>query len=269
MQLPRFLRPRPPAPPPLAVVYTMGKVGSSSVSAGLRAAGLACHHIHSLRHDTLLRQTRTALAQNRFPPRHTCLSMAWREQILDRERCRYISLVRDPMARTLSAFFENLFRRTDGLTAASPPEALFEAYCAEAHHEHWLDWFGFEFRDQLGIDVFARPFDRAARMVELPESHTVIFRIDCPETRIAEVLSRTFGRPVAPIPTNIGSQKDYAAAYAAVRQMARFPRDLTDRIYDSAFVRHFWTEAEREEMRARWTAPAGAAAATDATARMT
>lgn len=245
------------APPPAAVVHTMGKVGSSAVARALRQAGIVTHGIHTLDHDYLLRMTREAVAQDRLPLRHVSTAMALRGSILAAPgRFRFVTLVRDPLARTLAAFFENLGRRTDGLSAASDPRLLWDTYLAETNQIWALSWFDNEFRDQLGIDVMAAPFDPALRFAHLEAQNTVVFRADCPDAVKSRVLSRAFGRRVRVHRRNIGAAKPYAGAYAAVQAMAVFPRWRAEEVYGSAFVRHFWTGAERARMLARWTGEA-------------
>jgi hypothetical protein len=246
-------------PPPPAVVYTMGKVGSSAVTRGLRRAGLVVHHIHTLDRATLMRMAREALDADRLPLRHVATAMAWRGALMaDPRAYRFVTLVRDPFARTLSAFFENLGHRRDGLGADSDPARLWQVYLAETDQIRALTWFEREFRAHLGIDIMARPFDPAARHADLAEERTLVFRVDCPDAVKARVLSRAFGRRIGIGVRNLGADKPYAAAYAAVRAQAVFPRALAEEVYGSAFVRHFWTAAERAEMMERWTGGAGA-----------
>jgi hypothetical protein len=60
------------------------------------------------------------------------------------------------------------------------------------------------------------------------------------------VLREFVGRPVHPGTENRAQDKDYAAAYAEVKAGARLPAEMLRRLYASPFMRHFWTEDERE-----------------------
>lgn len=250
----RLLRRAPPTIPPVAVVYGMGKVGSSAVSAALRQAGLVCHHIHTLHRPALIRDARAALEAGELPLRHVSVAMAERAALVrGRGEVRYVTLVRDPVARTLSAFFENLHRHKGGLAAESDPDRLFAAWLEETDHRYGLTWFDREYRDQLGIDVMAHPFDPARRLAQLPGRGPLVMRIDCPGPQKEAALSALYGRPIRIALRNIGADKRYGSAYAAVLARACIPPELADEVYGSAFVRKFWTPEEAGAMADRWT----------------
>ena len=64
------------------VVYTMGKVASSSMSLAIERGGLTCYDVHSLDVRYLGDTARKHLAKDEFPPRHVCISMAYRNRLL-------------------------------------------------------------------------------------------------------------------------------------------------------------------------------------------
>jgi len=244
------------APCPAAVIYTPGKVGSTTVARSLRAAGVATHHIHILRRRALIDRARAALAEDRLPLRHICTAMAERRGILkNREAYWIVTLVRDPVARSLSGFFETLHLRRDGLTEGSPPADLAAAFLRGAGGVG-LDWWEREMKGELGIDILTRRFDTDRRCADLEGDRLTVFRTDCPDAEKAAVLTRRFGREIRLEPANVGAQKSYAAAYQGVRGTLRLPEALARRIYGSDYVRHFWTPEERADMLARWCAPA-------------
>lgn len=243
---------------PLPVfVYTQGKSASTTVELAIRAAGLTCHKIHSLERNWLLQVTREAVAAGRFPPRHICTAMGYREGLVSGGHAgRFVTLVRDPVAQALSAFFENLHRRRDGLTDKSPPEALIERFLAEAGFPRRLAWFDTEFKAQLGIDVMAAPFNRQKRVLRMPRRRLVVLRTDCPDQIKERVLSQMLGRPITLKPRNVSAEKPYAAAYATLRASLVLPAETADLVYESAYARCFWTDEERALLRAWWLDPA-------------
>lgn len=244
------------ATPLEAVVYTFGKVGSTAVAGALSQAGILTHDIHSLDPAVLKRQARRALKRDDFPPHHVSLSMILRARLRRRPpHLWFISLVRDPVAVRLSSFFENLPYRSDGLSVDSPVEALIEAFLAEVKLDYQLHWFDREYRDQLGLDVAALPFDREARVSVYPEERLILMRADCPDAVKSPTLSRVFDRDVTIERNNVGAEKPYSISYSRARETIRFSSQRLDPVYSSAHVRQFWTEAEIAGMRRRWTAP--------------
>jgi len=243
---------------PTAVLYTMGKVGSTALEEALRAAGLTTYKVHSLRPASLVHQVKGFVDRGQLPPPHMSIAMAYRDQFLrDRDLYRFLTGVRDPLARTLSAFFQTLQYRSDGLGPDSDPAQLFETYLAETNQIYGLGgWFDHEFRDQLGIEILDQPFDPARRIGPLPDGRGLVFRADCADDVLQSEIGEMFGRPVAIGHRNVGSKKGYAQAYGAVLAQARFPADLIERVYSSRFVRHFWSEDEAAALAAGWADPA-------------
>ncbi|RKX25560.1 MAG: hypothetical protein DRP47_09605, partial [Candidatus Zixiibacteriota bacterium] len=52
---------------------------------------------------------------------------------------------------------------------------------------------------------------------------------------------------------NVGSQKDYADIYRMFKDTICFPESLLDTMYSSKFVQHFYSEAEINQFRAKWS----------------
>lgn len=241
------------SPPLVPVVYTMGKVGSTAVSAAIQAAGLRCHDIHTLDRDQLKRTARDWLGQGRLPPRHICEAMAWRNTLFaEPGRCLFITLVREPIARNLSAFFETLHLAPAGIRDSTDPSELFHRFRDGYSHDLPLTWLDRELQGQVGIDAYAAPFDPARRW--LRQGNLLLFRDDCPDAVKGRVLSQALGHRIRVRRTNDSATKPYLDLYRAVAAQAAFPADFTARIYASRYARQFWNDAERAELVRHWTA---------------
>ena len=223
----------------------------------LNRAQFPTHHIHTLNRKRLINMASRALESDALPAPHICESMAWLDRLfLKPELCLYITLVRDPIARNLSAFFENI-ETNIGLDAASrgTPEDLLSWFTTKYNHEFPLNWFNLEFRDQLGINVFSQPFDQEKKYVHIPGSNVLIFRVDCEDDVVASVLSRALGRHLEIGKENVSAEKKYSKLYSSVKKIAKFPAPFVEKMYNNDFVRHFWSTEETENFKARWTKP--------------
>lgn len=241
------------SPSPLVVSYTPGKVGGTAVVEAVRQAGLEAHQVHILRPQVLINRAKASFAKGDLPLRHISTGMALRREIIGGERdTRIITGIRDPLEQSLSSFFENLHRRTDGLGQDSDPEALFATWIKGSHLGWSLDWLTDELLGQLGVDILAHPFDRERRYLHLPDHKLLVLRFDCPQTTKQAEISRFVGRDVTLSRANVGEAKPYARAYAAVKKIAFAPDDVIDKVYGSKHARHIWTSAELAEMSARW-----------------
>ena len=237
----------------IPVVYTMGKVASSSVAAAIEGAGLLCHDIHTLNSDYIKGVAKKYLDHGEFPPRHICVSMAWRERdILNIRKCLYISLVRDPIARNLSAFFENHKAFLEGCNFSDLPSArkVLDNFINSYPHQLPSRWFDREYRTYLGIDVYKSDFDKSALF--MATDGLIIFRVDLDDRKKSEVLSNALGRNLKIGRHNDGSRKVYADLYKAVSKLARFTPDFVDDMYGTPFVQHFWSADELRSLKSFW-----------------
>jgi len=153
------------------LLYQMGKVGSTAVAESLRERGKWVLHVHSLNAATLGEGLRDAIKSNEMPAPSTVNGFVF-ARILPKlvDELRVITLVRDPVARDLSVFFQNLSQTEAGkrLLDAGDYAAIRAEYLANNTLDYTLGWFDFELNRFLGIDVYAVPFDT--------EQGTAVFR---------------------------------------------------------------------------------------------
>jgi hypothetical protein len=262
----------------------MGKVGSSSVLHSLKLLDLdrPLYHLHSLAPEPL-RELEIEL-EPAFPDPQAMVSLhhVWRCQYVHQKlaghpenRMQAISLIRDPVARNLSDFFQHI--QVENLPAASGSRRwklfssffdfeivsdeedvgeLIELYFAKEWHDFPALWIDRELSGVLGIDVYATPFprDQGYAIYHSPQADLLLIRLQdlnrCASRAIQEFLHLdTFSLANA----NVGEDKAYVDVYRAFKAQIVFPTSYLDRMYNTDFVRHFYSEAERQELRARWT----------------
>ncbi len=234
------------------VVYTMGKVASSSVAGAIVRAGLRCHDIHTLNTQLLLKQARDRLDRGQYPPNHVCVTMAWQNEIRNARRCIYVSMVRDPIARNLSAYFQKLHVGGDSLNAA---EASVAAFRATYPHLLPIHWFDKEFKRFLGIDIYDIPFDKARRFAVT--ERFLLMRTDLDDAEKSRLLSAALGAKIDVERENDSARKPYSSIYQSVLESTKFPAAFVEAMYSTKFARHFWTDEELAEFRERWTEASG------------
>jgi hypothetical protein len=236
------------------VVFAMAKTGSSSIAAGLRAAGFdAVHQVHDLDPAFLDREE----AEYRWSGRPWRI---WDAQQLLRQPptvshpWRVISMVRDPIAQAISAFFQPGVRR-GYLHAGATVEGLRERF-GDRLDRLPLHWFETHLQPALGIDVYASEFDpgQGYQIIEMPTVRLLLLRcedLDAGATGLAQLLG--WPRPV-PIPRlNVGAEKQHADLYRAFRQAVLPTAAQLDHAYGSRLVRHFYSGEEIDRFRALWS----------------
>lgn len=269
------------------LVYTVGKVGSSTVAESLAAHGVraSLYHVHwltpaRLRRDAALQRaaaarTRGTPLEAHFRPRYVWRGEFLRERVAGPPpgggRWRIVTLVRDPVARNVSAFFQNL--PLLGVDPAAPGGvaseeervgellALFErTYLvpggAEAIDGDPLTWFDEELAPVFGADVYAAPFpaERGFAILETPRARVLVLRLEDLDRAAAPAFEAFLGlRGLALRRGQEGEEKAYASLYRRFRERLRVAGDVLERIYGSRYARHFYTEAERARFRAMWS----------------
>ena len=153
-------------PTPPVLVYTAPKVASTAVVEALREAGQAVFHVHMISAESM-RSLREAMR------RRGLTRMKWDALGLEdtgnviaaeltgpRHPARIVSLVRDPVARNISFYFETLdvLWQTQRAHERVPLERLLEEFHERFRHERGVEWFDNEFKPVLGIDVYEHPF---------------------------------------------------------------------------------------------------------------
>ena len=147
------------------VVYQMGKVGSVTICESLRAArlGRPVVHVHYLTPDGIRNAMLCNIdAKGLYSPMRSWTSRYVRHRLdhnLEKGIWTVISLVREPVARNISAFFENLAnthqdlgsdRQQPGDLIARLQMRFLETY----NHRVPLTWFDDEVKPTFGIDVY-------------------------------------------------------------------------------------------------------------------
>ena len=248
------------------VVYQMGKVGSSTVYRSLRSLGLRrqVHHVHLLNElDEIEERVR-----RRYPDPVGTLAQIekgrrLRRRVLPNRRTTWnvISLVRDPVQRNVSAFFESLtevipdvYERQERDDIA--PAELENAFLDRFDHDAPLSWFQSQLEPVFGIDVFAAPFDteQGYATYEGPGARLLVIRLEnlmeYGQTAIGEFLGLDQFELVT---ANIARDKRYANLYSEFERSVTLPVSYLERMYESRFARHFYRAAEIEAFEQRWT----------------
>jgi hypothetical protein len=267
------------------LIYSVGKVGSSTVAEALAARGLGAslYHLHWLTPARLRRDAelqRAAAARHRGTPleAHFRPRYVWRGEFL-RERVqgpppgggswRIVTLVRDPLARNVSAFFQNLPLLGYDVAARPGPrsedevDALLALFArtylrpggADAIDGDPLTWFDEELAAVFGTDVYAAPFpvERGFAIHEGARARVLVLRLEDLDRCAAAAFEAFLGLRGLALRREQGAEdKAYAALYRRFRERLRVPDDALERFYGSRYARHFYSDAERARFRARW-----------------
>lgn len=272
----KFLHQIDQTKPPL-IVYQMGKVGSSSVVATLNAVApdYQIFQIHTFSREWVAKQEQQYRQAAGFHGTYSIDNhVIASSYLLDRrerrpagERWKYISLVRDPVARNISAFFQAypiyFAAKTSGYNDtevnSKPVQELereFVEEFGEWRHKMPTVWYQSFIEPTLGIDVFSVPFDRERgyQIYHGPDADLLLLRFEDLNQKLPAALDAFLGVSANSVQkANISSEKGYAETYGAFKTNLALPESYLDTLYESAFARHFYSQEELAAFRRRWT----------------
>lgn len=218
-------------------VFQMGKVGSHTISDALQNAKYGGRVIHLHWVTDLIH----GYPSNRLP--YSSILVHPRERPV-----KVISAAREIVSWALSGLFHHHGASTVNIAdAIAMVEERFWNHCQDG-----LRWF--DHRYFCDLDVYAHPFDHASgwgriqhdgidlllyRQEDLP-------RLEMPLAKFLDVDTLRFSQH------NVGDDKGYADLYRRVMREFRLPGNLLSSLYDTPYMRHFYSDAERERAYARW-----------------
>lgn len=228
----------------LIVIYTMGKVASTSISASLFACGVSCADVHVMSRPALKWCLRDAVNRNTFPPPHVGDALRIRRDFYKKDRnVKVISLVRDCPSRVISLTFQNLKRSVD-YSINDISTLLAEKNPLEA-----TDWFTNEFERATRINVFNEPFDVENKysFYQQPGLDVLMLRVDVDDALKEQLISEFLGKNIRLQRANVSDDKWYSDLYDEFKTTGEIPQLWFDQLKTSRVLKHFYTEQERDE----------------------
>jgi len=176
-------------------------------------------------------------------------------------RVHVISATREPVSRRLSGAFFTSRESGEPMDAGSALGPLLDRKPLDAmwlSDVRWWEldaWFDLNVKANLGIDVFAQPFDQARgwQIYEGQHARLLLIRQES-FARLPEAVSAFYGlRAPAAIPhSNAGEGHVYRDSYREARERIRVPASLLDTVYSARYARHFYSDPELQAFRRRW-----------------
>lgn len=217
------------------VCFYMGKAGSSTVVAACESLGIHC----SRAYDKL----EGPQADYRY----------------------IITLVRDPVARNLSAFFEE---HVDGWVEKGQWPALERMAWhflnwPTTEHNHPLGWFDSVLGMETGLDVYQCEWSprKGWAVYDHGPRRILVIRTDVLTKKLGAAMAELYeDEALEPVVGHRAKGVDkfghgLGEVYGEWLEMVRLPADYLDWMYSSDYARHFWFKAELQRLRERWQGP--------------
>ena len=258
------------------IIYQMGKVGSSTLAKSLREActDYEIFQVHFLTKEFINRvdkQYRDASkACNKIIiDQHLLESMYLEKKIIHRpiqSKWKVITIVRDPIARNISSFFqafpiyfakENADIQNNNLTQKEKIDLMIELFINKfERHNVPLEWFDVHMKPVFNIDVYEQDFQRSHgyAIYNIDKVDLLLLRLEdlnkCTKEAFYKFLSIENFELVH---ANISSDKAYSSNYSLFKDKLKLPKSYVSEMYNSKYMRHFYTEEEINIFSSKWS----------------
>jgi hypothetical protein len=252
--------------PPI-IVYTMGKVGSSTVYNSLLAAPLVnpVLQVHFISKDLSKNRQYHKRARIYPPPYGIYLGEAIQKKI-EKDKgfpIKIISLVRDPIALIISDLFQNphfhkeiLYRKSGTIDAHKATKYLDLKLNDQRTFTYINEWFDRELRSVFGIDVFSVPFQKESGYSQYSKDNieVIVIRLEDLSRVGHEVISDFIGitPPLTLVDSNIRANTKTKNEYSDVVKSVSLDINVCRKIYSSEFVKHFYDDKMIDHFIYRW-----------------
>jgi hypothetical protein len=254
---------------PPVLVYQMAKGASTTILRALERAGVHAFQVHMMSPDVArrLHSAMRAKGLSALQMDMDIIGRAVRRGIIEPGReAKIINLVREPVGRNVSVYFQILDAvwQTENAHEKIELARLLEGFHEKFDHERTLRWFDEEFKPVLGVDIYEHEFPHESRCLRIERGpyDILLMRVDLDDSSKERHLSEFLGvEGLKLLPANVGAKKPYADTYREFMRALRLSEDYVDRMLDSSYARHFFTDEERRALRSKWLSGDGAARA--------
>jgi hypothetical protein len=241
----------------------MAKVGSSTITWALRAVdGLHVFQVHLLHPDSLRRLRAGLRKRGRWLARLQS-DMDVRGRVLYKGlikpglKAKVITLVREPIGRNCSFYFQNLdiLWQTADAHERVEMSRLVGGFQDRFDHQGCLNWFDSEFKPVLGVDIYEHPFphDAGHARISTDRYDILVMRSDLGDASKKRCVEEFLGiEGLTLAPKNVGSEKPYAATYRKFLDALELPEAYVNEMLDSKYTRHFFSPDEITTLRTKW-----------------
>src|ERR1051325_1100751 len=235
------------------LVYTMGKVGSSSVYEALKKSlpGTDIYHIHFLS-DKWLKEKLPAMDPYYHVNIRAGSSVRDYLRLHPGKKILIVTLVREPVMREVSNLFENWRPKYEDISTI-PVEQL-SREINESSFDYVLNWFDDEFREYLGFDIYQTSFakEKGYQVYDYNNMKLLCIKLE----RLNEVCSPAFEEfmqtKIQLLRENQSEFKKGSAQYLKMKNTFTMGDSKLSAIYNSKFVRHFYSEEEIKKFMNKW-----------------
>ena len=255
------------------VIYQMGKVGSSTVKHSLKDLNLPInlYHVHALTQKRLNWLQKTYRHASKVRGKavihdHLVEGIYLRNQLNrnTQQNWKVITLIRDPVARNISTFFQslNIFfpewvkeHNNSQEDINDYVKQMIKLFLSKADHQLPLNWFKNFLEPVFGIDVYKQkfPISKGYEIYKNGEVELLLIKLENLDNYASVAFKDFLGIDNFKLKkANITSEKEESQAYSKFKKLIKFPESYLEEMYSSQFVQHFYSQNEIDQLMLKW-----------------
>ncbi|MDR2889990.1 MAG: putative capsular polysaccharide synthesis family protein [Lachnospiraceae bacterium] len=225
------------------IIYQPGKVGSITIKSSLDKMGIKSFHTHRIA---------------------TILEVDGLEdifaEVIKNRKIKIITLVREPLIRMLSLFFQGLsVWNLERIQSENSFLELCERWMIKDHTDivmgKQFEWFDIELKAVFGVDVYAYPFDkeRGYGIIQQGNIEVLVMKME-KMNGLEKVIGEFVGAPDFKLTNaNESSSKPYNYLYQNIMDVIKIPQAAADRYYQNNLrMDHFYSQEEKNQFLDYW-----------------
>ena len=229
------------------VIYQMGKVASTTLENSVQK-GL---HIHSLFGNQPCPGRQLQKRSGMLWLQGQVLDAIRRYALRQRQEVRIISLMRDPVGRNVSMFFQDLpfwlydhIAKIKGHTRVEGYEIINDSFRDTYDHLYFDSWFDREIKALTGVDIFDYSFDKQSGYLLIEAGKWKILLLTMEKLGQNEaILSEFCQQPVKLQDSNVAEKKWYSPVIKQFREEGALTPEYARQMYATRTARFFYDDA--------------------------
>jgi len=252
---------------PMLIVHQMGRAGSMTTVSSLRDAGIKSpvYHTHWLNPESLAERQRWLkdVPENKHPlnVRVAQLIAEYIQAAGTSQRpWKLVTVFREPVGRNISTFFlaienfiDDFFPRYERGEIGF--EQILDVFMKEYRHERPLEWFDEEVNKVFGLNVYEHPFpqDVGYQIIRKGNVELLLIKLEQLNDCFQQAFLEYLGVEIPNLSMTHVTEKDPAySMYKDFIQSVPMPQDYLNRMYESRFAKHFYSQEELWALKNKW-----------------
>ena len=163
-------------------------------------------------------------------------------------------MVREPIGRNISAFFQNFERDTKIPFEKNKysTQEIKSFFLNNFPHFESVRWFDNVFKKELGVDIYNFKFpDQKWNIIETVRVDILIYQYDIPDSLKCQLVKKFLSLKNFDLKNeNLSNEKDYSWEYKNLKNTC-FEKDFLEPLLNSKYVNQFY-KSEKNQLFMKW-----------------